>query len=59
MRNCNRFTLKFRGIADDGQPLRRGLEPGDLQLVNHYVSVYSRTDFIDHEERANKRLVWR
>lgn len=35
------------------------LEPGDLQLVNSHVTVHSRTDFVDHEEAARKRLLWR
>ena len=35
------------------------LEPGDLQLVNSHVTVHSRTDFVDHENPADKRLLWR
>ena len=35
------------------------LEPGDLQLVNSHVTVHSRTDFVDHEDPAKKRLLWR
>lgn len=35
------------------------LEPGDMQLVNSHVTVHSRTDFVDHEEPAHKRLLWR
>ena len=35
------------------------LEPGDMQLVNSHVTVHSRTDFVDHETAAEKRLLWR
>ena len=35
------------------------LEPGDMQLVNSHVTVHSRTDFVDHDEAAKKRLLWR
>jgi hypothetical protein len=35
------------------------LEPGDMQLVNSHETVHSRTDFVDHDEPALKRLLWR
>lgn len=35
------------------------LEPGDMQLVNSHTTVHSRTDFIDHEEALEKRLLFR
>jgi hypothetical protein len=35
------------------------LEPGDMQLVNSHETVHSRTDFVDHEDPALKRLLWR
>jgi hypothetical protein len=35
------------------------LEPGDMQLVNSHVTVHSRTDFVDHDLPAEKRLLWR
>ena len=30
-----------------------------MQLVNSHVTVHSRTDFVDHENAAEKRLLWR
>jgi hypothetical protein len=35
------------------------LEPGDLQIINSHVTLHSRTDFIDHEDPAMKRLLYR
>ena len=35
------------------------LEPGDVQIINSHVTLHSRTEFIDHEEPARKRLLYR
>jgi hypothetical protein len=35
------------------------LEPGDIQIINSHVTLHSRTDFVDHEEAAKKRLLFR
>jgi Taurine catabolism dioxygenase TauD, TfdA family len=35
------------------------LQPGDMQLVNSHVTLHSRTDFVDHVEPAQKRLLFR
>lgn len=35
------------------------LEPGDLQIINSHVTLHSRTDFTDHEDPAQKRLLFR
>ena len=35
------------------------LEPGDLQIINSHVTLHSRTDFTDHADPANKRLLFR
>lgn len=35
------------------------LEPGDMQLINSHVTVHSRTDFVDHEDPALKRTLFR
>ena len=35
------------------------LEPGDLQLLNNYVVLHSRTDFEDHAEPERKRHLLR
>jgi hypothetical protein len=35
------------------------LERGDMQLLNNYVTLHSRTDFEDHEERDLKRHLFR
>src|SRR5258706_4087711 len=35
------------------------LEPGDLQIINSQVTLHSRTEFVDHDEPAKKRLLFR
>lgn len=35
------------------------LQPGDLQIINSHVTLHSRTDFTDHENPAQKRLLFR
>jgi hypothetical protein len=35
------------------------LEPGDIQIINSHVTLHSRTEFMDHEDPALKRLLYR
>ncbi len=35
------------------------LQPGDLQIINSHVTLHSRTDFTDHDDPAQKRLLFR
>ncbi len=35
------------------------LEPGDIQFVNNYVTLHTRSAYEDHEDPARKRLLWR
>ncbi|HKU69209.1 MAG TPA: TauD/TfdA family dioxygenase [Burkholderiales bacterium] len=35
------------------------LEPGDFQIINSHVTLHSRTDFVDHDDPAQKRLLFR
>lgn len=35
------------------------MEPGDVQIINSHVTLHSRTEFIDHEDEAKKRLMFR
>jgi hypothetical protein len=35
------------------------LAPGDVQIVNSHVTVHSRTEFVDHENPVDKRLLFR
>jgi alpha-ketoglutarate-dependent taurine dioxygenase len=46
-------------MADPRWCFRMQLEQGDLQLVNNYVIVHSRTPFDDHEEADRKRHLLR
>lgn len=35
------------------------LEPGDLQIINSHVTLHSRTEFTDHGDPGQKRLLFR
>jgi hypothetical protein len=35
------------------------LEPGDMQFVNNYVTLHTRSDYVDFDDPAKKRLLWR
>ncbi|RPJ45408.1 MAG: hypothetical protein EHM16_12760 [Betaproteobacteria bacterium] len=35
------------------------LQPGDLQIINSHVTLHSRTDFTDHDDPAQQRLLFR
>jgi hypothetical protein len=35
------------------------LEPGDVQIINSHVTLHSRTEFVDAEDPAMKRLLYR
>ena len=35
------------------------LQPGDMQLLNNHTTLHSRTEFVDHEDLARKRLLYR
>ena len=35
------------------------LEPGDLQIINSHTTLHSRTEFVDHANPAEKRLLFR
>jgi len=35
------------------------LEPGDMQLINNHTMLHSRTDYVDHDDVAQKRLLHR
>lgn len=35
------------------------LEPGDMQVLNNHVTLHSRTEFVDHDQPALKRCLFR
>lgn len=35
------------------------LQPGDVQIVNSHLTLHSRTEFVDHDDPAHKRLLYR
>ncbi len=35
------------------------IEPGDIQLIDNYSVLHSRTDFVDHDDPEEKRLLLR
>ena len=45
-------------IADQTK-LSMALEPGDMQFLNNYVALHTRSAYKDHDDPARKRLLWR
>ena len=45
-------------IADE-QRYDMVLEPGDMQFLNNYVTLHTRSAYGDHDEPSRKRLLWR
>ncbi|MGI9355655.1 MAG: TauD/TfdA family dioxygenase [Rhizobiaceae bacterium] len=39
--------------------LEMELKPGDMQFLNNYVTLHTRSAFVDHDEPDRKRLLWR
>lgn len=35
------------------------LQPGDMQILNNHVTLHSRTEFVDHDDPALKRTLFR
>lgn len=35
------------------------LEPGDMQFLNNYVALHTRSEYVDYDDPASKRLLWR
>lgn len=35
------------------------LEPGDIQFLNNYVALHTRSAYTDHDDPSMKRLLWR
>ena len=35
------------------------LQPGDMQLLSNHTTLHSRTEFVDHDDPAKKRLLFR
>ncbi len=46
-------------MKDPALRLDMMLEPGDLQLANNYAVLHSRTEFVDHEDLAQRRRMLR
>ena len=44
---------------DDDHLIKFMMEPGDLYLACNWTTLHSRTEFVDHEEPEDKRLVLR
>jgi hypothetical protein len=53
------LDLLDRLLADPRFCFSMQLEPGDMQLLNNYVVLHSRTDFEDHAEPERKRHLLR
>ena len=44
---------------DERFRLDMDFQPGDIQLLNNHMILHSRTAFVDHEDPARRRLLWR
>lgn len=54
-----REALRTAEEIADAQRLEMTLEVGDMQFLNNYVALHTRSAFIDHEAPEKKRLLWR
>ncbi|MFM7010321.1 MAG: TauD/TfdA family dioxygenase [Betaproteobacteria bacterium] len=57
---------QFAALEQFDQVMRRPdiayemwLEPGDVQIISSHVTLHSRTEFVDHEDPDQKRLLYR
>ena len=46
-------------VSREALMYRMTLRPGDMQILNNHVMFHSRTDFVDHDDPALKRLLFR
>lgn len=56
------LQLNAIGVAEEIADQNRYdmvLEPGDMQFLNNYVALHTRSAYQDHEDPAAKRLLWR
>lgn len=49
---------RAEAIADELH-IEMALQPGDMQFVNNYVSLHTRSAYVDFDEPTHKRLLWR
>mgnify|MGYP003883366543 CR=1 FL=1 len=47
------------GASSPLEIFARGDDPGDLQVFNNHAMLHSRTEYQDHADPAEKRLLWR
>jgi hypothetical protein len=59
MTELQRSALRTAEEIAHEQRCEMMLEPGDIQFVNNYVTLHTRSDYVDHEDPAKKRLLWR
>ena len=48
-----------RMLGSPALQYRMYLKPGDLQILNSHVNLHARTNFVDHENPALRRLLFR
>jgi len=54
-----REAIRLAEEIADQQRFDMVLEPGDIQFLNNYVALHNRSEYVDHEDPALKRLLWR
>ena len=59
MTDLQRDALRVAEEIAHEQRCEMMLEPGDMQFVNNYVTLHTRSDYVDHDDPKKKRLLWR
>ncbi len=61
MSDVQREALDFLEelAGDPGLHVRFRQQPGDIVLLNNWVTMHRRSEFTDHEDQHRRRLLWR
>lgn len=57
--DARREALQMIGTLAEELHLSMAFEPGDIQLLNNFVNIHTRTAFEDWDDPARKRHLWR
>lgn len=57
--DLQREAIRIAEDIADKQRFDMVLEPGDMQFLNNYVMLHTRSAYKDHDDPAMKRLLWR
>lgn len=57
--DLQRDAIRVAEELADANRFDMALEPGDMQFLNNYVCLHTRSAYQDHAESSKKRLLWR